>query len=88
MCGCPTSLFKHERHSGHAEFQVYLIDADSGEFINKSPTMTGAAQYDDHTILLVINFTRNDISEPKQASLERLAPVQAARDQSFAFVKD
>jgi len=60
------SLFKDERHSGHAELQVYLIDADSGEFIDKSPTTTGAAHYDDYTILLVINFSRSDMAEPQE----------------------
>ena len=59
------SLFKNVRHSGHAELQVYAIDADSGNFVEKSPRTVGAAQYDDYTILLVINFSRSDIDEPE-----------------------
>lgn len=58
------SLFKDVRHSGHAELQVYSIDADTGKFIDKSPPAVGASQYDDYTILFVINFTRSDINSP------------------------
>jgi hypothetical protein len=57
------SLFKDVRHSGHAELRVYAIDADTGKFVDKSPPAVGAAQYDDYTILLIINFTRSDIDK-------------------------
>jgi hypothetical protein len=60
-------LFKDIRHSGHAEVEIYTIDADSGKFIDKSPTAVGAAQYDDYTVLLVINFTRTDVDKPTWA---------------------
>jgi hypothetical protein len=57
-------LFKDVRHSGHAEVEIYTLDADSGKFIDKSATAVGAAQYDDYTLLLVINFTRTDVDKP------------------------
>jgi hypothetical protein len=60
------SVFKDVRHSGHAELQVYVMDADNGKFIDKSPTATGSAHYDDYTILLVINFSRSDMAEPEE----------------------
>ncbi len=57
------SLFKDVRHSGLAELQIYSIDGDTGKFVDKSPMAVGASQYDDYTILLVINFTRSDIDK-------------------------
>jgi hypothetical protein len=60
-------LFKDVRHSGHAEVEIYTLDADSGKFIDKSATAVGAAQYDDYTLLLVINFTRTDVDKPTWA---------------------
>jgi hypothetical protein len=59
------SLFKNVRHSGRAEIQVYAIDADSGKFVEKSPRTVGETQYDDYTILLVVNFSRSDMDEPE-----------------------
>jgi hypothetical protein len=55
------SLFKDVRHTGHAELQVYVVDADGGKFIDKSAMAVGATQYDNYTILLVINFSRSDM---------------------------
>ncbi len=57
------SLFKDLRHSGHAELQVYSIDADTGKFVDKSSMAAGAAQYDEYTVLLVINFTHSDLDK-------------------------
>jgi len=59
------SLFKDVRHSGHAEIEIYTIDAGSGEFVDKSPPAIGQAKYDDYTILIVINFTRSDVDKEK-----------------------
>jgi hypothetical protein len=58
-------LFKDVRHSGHAEIEIYAIDAGSGEFVDKSPAATGEARYDDYTILIVINFTKSDVDKQK-----------------------
>jgi hypothetical protein len=58
-------VFKDVRHSGHAEVEIYTIDADSGQFVDKSPTATGNAQYDDYTILIIVHFTRSDMEKPK-----------------------
>ena len=58
-------VFKDVRHSGHAEVEIYTIDADSGQFVDKSPAATGDAQYDDYTILIIVHFTRSDMENPK-----------------------
>jgi len=57
------SLFKDVQHSGHAELQVYEIDADTGKFIDRRPTASGGAQHHEYTILVLINFARTDIDE-------------------------
>ena len=57
-------LFKDVRHTGHSEVNIYTLDADSGEFVDKSPPAIGEARYDDYTILIVIKFTSTDV--PKQ----------------------
>lgn len=59
------SIFKDVRHTGHAEVEIYTIDADSGKFLDRSPTATGNAQYDDYTILIVVHFTRSDMEKPR-----------------------
>jgi hypothetical protein len=56
-------LFKDVRHTGHAEIEMYTIDAGSGEFVDKSPPAIGQSRYDDYTILIVVNFTRSDVNE-------------------------
>ena len=58
-------LFKDVRHSGHAEIEIYTLDAGSGEFVDKSPPAIGEARYDDYTILIVINFTKSDVDKQK-----------------------
>ena len=58
-------LFKDVRHSGHAEIEIYTLDAGSGEFVDKSPPAVGEASYDDYTILIVINFTKSDVDKQK-----------------------
>jgi hypothetical protein len=58
-------IFRDVRHTGHAEVEIYTIDADSGQFLDKSPTATGNAQYDDYTILIVVHFTRSDMEKSK-----------------------
>jgi hypothetical protein len=55
------ALFKNVRHSGHAEFEIYAIDGETGKFIDKSAPATGETQYDDYTIMIVVHFTRSDI---------------------------
>jgi hypothetical protein len=59
------ALFKDVRHSGHAEVEIYTIDAANGQFVAKTPTVTGHAQYDDYTLLIVVHFTRSDMENPK-----------------------
>jgi hypothetical protein len=58
-------LFKDVRHSGHAEIEIYTLDAGSDEFVDKSPPAVGEARYDDYTILIVINFTKSDVDRQK-----------------------
>src|SRR6516162_3940711 len=58
-------LFKDVRHSGHAEIEIYTLDAGSDEFVDKSPPAIGEARYDDYTILIVINFTKSDVDKKK-----------------------
>jgi hypothetical protein len=58
-------LFKDVRHSGHAEIEIYTLDAGSDEFVDKSPPAVGEARYDDYTILIVINFTKSDVDKQK-----------------------
>jgi hypothetical protein len=48
---------------GHAEIQVYTLDADTGEFIGRSPATTGGAKYDDYTILILVHFNISDIDQ-------------------------
>lgn len=43
------ALFKDVRHTGHAEIEIYTIDAGSGKFVDKSPPAIGEARYDDDT---------------------------------------
>jgi hypothetical protein len=58
-------LFKDVRHTGYTEFDIYTLDARSGEFVDKSPRMSGEARYDDYTILILIKFTSTDIAKQK-----------------------
>lgn len=59
------ALFKDVRHTGHAEIEIYTIDAGSGKFVDKSPPAIGEARYDDDTVLVVINFTKSDLDKDK-----------------------
>jgi hypothetical protein len=59
------ALFKDVRHTGHAEIEIYTIDAESGKFVDKSPPAIGEARYDDDTVLVFINFTKSDIDKDK-----------------------
>ncbi len=58
------ALFKSVQHQGDADLQVYTIDNNTGEFINKSPELDGKARYDAYTVLIFINFSTNDLSQP------------------------
>jgi hypothetical protein len=58
-------LFKDVRHTGHAEIEIYTIDAESGKFVDKSPPAIGEARYDDDTVLVIINFTKSDKDKEK-----------------------
>jgi hypothetical protein len=62
---CRKSRCLDVRHSGHAEVEIYTIDAGSGEILDKSPPAIGEARYDDYTILIVINFTSSDVDKQK-----------------------
>jgi hypothetical protein len=57
------ALFKSLTHHGHAQLQVYTIDATTGEFIDKTPVGNGEASYDQYTILILVNYTRSDLDE-------------------------
>jgi hypothetical protein len=57
------ALFKSVSNRGHAEIQVYTLDAGTGEFIGRSPATTGGAKYDDYTILILVHFNISDIDQ-------------------------
>ena len=59
------ALFKNVEHSGHAELKVFLVNAQSGEFINASVPATGSTEHDDYTVLIVIHFTRDDSEQQR-----------------------
>ncbi len=57
------ALFKSVHNRGRAELQVYSIDNQSKEFFGKSKVTEGEANYDDYTVLFVIDFNLNDLDE-------------------------
>ena len=59
------SLFKNSRHSGHAAVEVFAIDGDTGNFVDKTPPAIGETNYNDYTVLIVIHFTRSDMETRK-----------------------
>jgi len=58
------ALFKSVHNRGRAELQVYSIDNQTKEFIGKSKVTQGEANYDDYTVLFVLDFNSNDLDEP------------------------
>ncbi len=62
------ALFKNVEHSGHAELQMFLLNAQSGKFLSESVPATGSTEHNDYTILLVIHFTRTDLEEQPRNS--------------------
>ena len=59
------ALFKNASHSGHAEVEVFTIDASTGKFVDKSPPAVGETNYNDYTVLIVVHFTRSDMETRK-----------------------
>ena len=62
------ALFKSVHNRGRAELQVYSIDNQSKEFVRKSKETEGEANYDDYTVLFVIDFNFNDLDELPHAN--------------------
>lgn len=55
------AFYKASRNLGKTEILVYTFDARSGEFISKSKVHSGSTYYNNHKVLLFINFTRTDL---------------------------
>lgn len=56
-------LFKSIEHSGHGEIKMSVTDAQSGAFIAESAPVIGHSRHDDYTLLIIIHFTRTDLTE-------------------------
>lgn len=61
------ALFKAVRNRGHAELQLFVFDEISGNFVERSPRAVGRAKYDEYTVAVWINFTVNDLDEPRRS---------------------
>lgn len=57
------AFFKSMNHHGYAALEMYSIANPSGDFLNKSPRSVGEAEYGQYTILILINFNRNDLDD-------------------------
>jgi hypothetical protein len=57
------ALFKWVRNRGHAEIQVHVYDARSGEFRQQLADGVGRSKFDEFTILVFIGFTVTDLDE-------------------------
>ena len=57
------AVYKLTQDQGQAELQLYAFHSQTGEFMSKAPISVGNAQYNQHKILTVINFTRSDLEK-------------------------
>ena len=57
------ALLRDVRHMGHTALESYTMEEDDGKFLVKSAPALGRSEYDDYTILIVINFTRSDMEK-------------------------
>ena len=55
------ALFKSITHHGYAAIEMYTIDNPSGDFLARSPRAVGEAAYNQYTILILVNFNRDDL---------------------------
>lgn len=55
------ALFKQDANRGRSETQIFVFDANSGRFVGKSPISVGRSKYDNYTVLILIDFTVEDI---------------------------
>jgi len=57
------ALFKAVRNRGMTELKFYAFDQRSQDFLFKTPLAAGKSKYDDYKVLLVINFSLDDLDE-------------------------
>lgn len=57
------AVYKSVRNHGYAEIQIFAFNRNDNRFVGKSPRVVGAAKYDDHTLLLFVNFSVDDLDE-------------------------
>lgn len=55
------ALFKSVTHQGYAAIEMYTIDNPTGDFLGRSPRAVGEAAYNQYTILILVNFNRDDL---------------------------
>jgi len=65
------ALFKSERNRGHTQVRLYAFDQATQRLVEKSRPVDGRSKFDEYTLLLVINFTVDDLDQP---------PANAAAD--------
>lgn len=63
------ALFKWVRNRGHAEVQIHVYDARSGEFRQQLADGVGRSKFDEFTILVLVSFTVSDLDKRAPASL-------------------
>jgi hypothetical protein len=57
-------VFKSVTYQGRSMVEIFVFDAASGQFIDKSPVGSGDAYYGDYTILVLIHYTKSDMEYP------------------------
>ncbi len=57
------AIYRDIRNEGHAKIQIYAFDAQTGKLVDELPESVGKANYDQYTVLFVINWTLTDLDK-------------------------
>jgi hypothetical protein len=55
------ALFKSERNRGYTQLRLFAFDEVSQKLLQKSELVEGRSKYDHYKVLLLINFTLDDV---------------------------